>query len=131
MAKENKNKANILIKLAKNNPNLVDEKTKMRIEAYEDVKKRVREEVTNLVEEQVMNFVGIMVLALHDELGFGKKRLEKFVNRIMEQGMMMSEGFLTRDDIFETVKQETGFDFDSLVQAKIDEIISKKGKGND
>lgn len=33
-----------------------------------------------------------------------------------------------KGDMFETMKQETGFNLDSLVQAENDEILSKKGK---
>lgn len=51
--------------------------------------------------------MAVPVMVLRDEFGFGKKRLDKFIDAYMELYDAIDEGYLNLDDIIKTVNEET------------------------
>lgn len=51
--------------------------------------------------------MAVPVMVLRDDFGFGKKRLDKFLDSYMELYDAIEEGYLNLDDIIETVNEET------------------------
>lgn len=49
----------------------------------------------------------VPIMVLRDEFGFGKKRLDKFIDAYMELYNSIDEGYLNLDDIIKTVNEET------------------------
>lgn len=51
--------------------------------------------------------MAVPVMVLRDEFGFGKKRLDKFLDSYMELYDAIEEGYLNLDDIIKTLNEET------------------------
>lgn len=51
--------------------------------------------------------MAVPVMVLRDEFGFGKKRLDKFIDAYMKLYDAIDEGYLNLDDIIKTVNEET------------------------
>lgn len=48
--------------------------------------------------------------ALHDDFGFGKKRLEQFIAKVVDLLDSYTRGYVNLDDLYDTLKKETGID---------------------
>lgn len=49
------------------------------------------------------------LLVLRDEFGFGKKRLERFMDKAVEMLVDVSDERLDYQDMIETIEEETGY----------------------
>lgn len=54
----------------------------------------------------------IPALVARDKFGFGKKRLTTLVEGCMETYDAYEKGYITLDDLTETLKEETGYEFE-------------------
>lgn len=52
--------------------------------------------------------LGFPLIVLHDKFGYGKKRLERFIDELLKQYEAFDEGRITLDDLMETIEAETG-----------------------
>lgn len=52
--------------------------------------------------------LGLPLIALMDEFGFGKKRLERFMEKLLGEYRCFDEGYITLEEIAAVVKEETG-----------------------
>lgn len=52
--------------------------------------------------------LGIPLIVMRDEFGFGKKRLERFIDRAIDQYDSFDKGYITLDDLINTIFEETG-----------------------
>ena len=52
------------------------------------------------------------VMWLHDKKGWGKKRLTELINGVLELYDSFDHGYITLDDLRETLKTETGVKID-------------------
>ena len=52
------------------------------------------------------------VMWLHDKKGWGEKRLTELVNGVLELYDSFERGYITLDDLRETLKTETGVEID-------------------
>ncbi|WP_288961787.1 hypothetical protein [uncultured Peptoniphilus sp.] len=59
------------------------------------------------IERATQLSMAVPIMVLRDEFGFGKKRIEKFVDAYMELYNAIDEGYLNLDDIIKTVNEET------------------------
>ena len=67
-----------------------------------------RAELRRIMDFVVKQYSAVVALCLHDKLGFGKVRAQRFmgeVNRVFES---INEGYLSLDDVIETVEKELG-----------------------
>lgn len=51
--------------------------------------------------------LGIPVMVLHDQFGFGRKRLEKFTDATLELYDSFEKDYITLDDLIQTIYEET------------------------
>ena len=56
----------------------------------------------------IRTLLAMSVSALRDEFGFGKDRLQRFVNRFMKKTDCLAEGWITWKDLCENIQEETG-----------------------
>lgn len=52
--------------------------------------------------------LGLPILVLRDKWGFGKVRLERFIDQVIDMYEAFNEGYLTLDDIHKVIEEETG-----------------------
>lgn len=58
--------------------------------------------------------VTLALLTLRDEFDFGRKRLDRFNQRINEKSACLNENFATWDDYKKILKDETGIDVELI-----------------
>ena len=71
--------------------------TKEYIELREKIGKKISQVILTLAE-----------IALRDEFGFGKARLEKFADRLNEKADCIAKGYTTVEEQLEILEKETG-----------------------
>lgn len=76
-----------------------------QIEAY--IQKGYEKGRQDAIERASQYSMAVPVMVLRDDFGFGKKRLDKFLDSYMELYDAIEEGYLNLDDIIETVNEET------------------------
>lgn len=52
--------------------------------------------------------IGLPCLVLHDKWGYGKQRIERFVWQCIDMLNAFNDGYLTVEDIHQTLKKECG-----------------------
>lgn len=86
----------------------------MSISAKYYAKKAVEKEMDKIRKECEKNaakyYHRLWVLALRDEFGFGKDRLKRVLEKVIELGVDISDGRLNFEDIADVIKDETGLD---------------------
>lgn len=70
--------------------------------------KELDEKLNDIKELTIRTLLAMSVACLRDEFGFGKERLQRFVNRFMQKTECMADGWLTWKDLCETIEAETG-----------------------
>jgi hypothetical protein len=75
-----------------------------------DIKKIKDEAMTEAIDKAFILMLGLPVMVLHDKFGFGAKRLERLTDEVLELYDSYNKGFLTLDDIMNTLKEETGLE---------------------
>lgn len=73
-----------------------------------DVKQIKANATKEAVDVALTLMFGLPILWLHDKKGWGEKRLSELVNGITGLYDSFSRGYLTLDDIRETIQKETG-----------------------
>lgn len=116
MKKITKNKK--MRSLIKSHDKLVDPMLKMKLEVFNEVKAKLVPHAEEYTAQSINNFVSSLALHLRDDLGFGAKRIARSLERVMYRVDFLRDGTITADEVFETIKQETGFDFDKMIQEK-------------
>ena len=72
---------------------------------------RIKKEQTNkAVDVAFTLLLGMPVIVLHDKHGFQPDRLESFVSDILSLYDSYEKGYVTLDDIRQTLKDETGIE---------------------
>lgn len=99
---------------------LVKSKSEQQPKKYSELEKM------EFAEKYLMNYLAATLITLRDEFGFGKKRLENFLQRETDQANYMRDSLVTSKEILETLKQETGFDFHEFVRKRI--LIDSMGE---
>ena len=83
----------------------MSKKRKITVTAAE-LEKRSRKETHKIIDLYLM----CTIWALHTGEGFGRKRLERACNAIVETADDIAAGRLTAEDIRKTIAEETGFE---------------------
>ena len=84
-------------------PKRVDPLTKAMIQ-------QVKRLVANKVAEEVLILtLGLPIMALRDEFGFGRQRLERFMEKTIEIYEDYQNGLFTLQEVKDTIEAETGF----------------------
>ncbi|MBO5100591.1 MAG: hypothetical protein J6B63_04705 [Treponema sp.] len=73
-----------------------------------DINKNKETATKDAVNEAVSLMLSIPVMVLHDKYGFGKKRLQKFTDQCLELFDSFNKGYVSFEDLINTLKEETG-----------------------
>lgn len=72
-----------------------------------------RVEITNAIDYSSTAYSAALALVLHDKLGFGKKRSHRLMSQVWEVFESIKSGYLTLDDVLDTVKNELEIDLEA------------------
>ena len=65
--------------------------------------------ISDISKKNVDAIMSLVVATLHDEFGFGEKRSSQFAKRLMLKAECLTEGYLTWDELIESVSEDVGF----------------------
>ena len=65
-------------------------------------------ELSRIIDYVVKQYSAVLALCLHDKLGFGKVRAQRFMYEVDRVFESINEGYLSLDDVIETVEEELG-----------------------
>ena len=65
-------------------------------------------ELSRIMDYVVKQYSAVVALCLHDKLGFGKVRAQRFMREVNQVFDSINEGYLSLDDVIETVEKELG-----------------------
>lgn len=102
--------------LMKSHQQVFDPKFKEKLEVFEDVKKKLIPVAEEFAENAIKNYIFSTLMVLRDELGFGSKRLERVMEKVISQADCIRDGLVSREDMEKALKEETGFDFEALIE---------------
>lgn len=80
--------------------------------AREAAERYVNERVEQIAGEIARDYLLILMLVLHDEFGFGKKRIMHTYTRVCDISDSISRGLMTFEDIRQTLINECRWDID-------------------
>ena len=66
----------------------------------------IEERTRNTIDYTVKQYSAVLALCLKDKLGFGKKRAQRFMKDVDTMFGDIIAGYLTLDDVIETVEKE-------------------------
>lgn len=66
----------------------------------------IEERTRNAIDYTVRQYSAVLALCLKDKLGFGKKRAQRFMKDVDTMFGDIIAGYLTLDDVIETVEKE-------------------------
>jgi len=77
---------------------------------HKDLKVIQEIEAKNAIAYTVHQYSAAVALCLHDKLGFGKVRAQRFMQDVEELFDSINQDYLSLDDVLETVKNELGIE---------------------
>ena len=84
--------------------------TRRRLErngvAMKELESIIEERTRNAIHYTVRHYSAVLALCLRDKLGFGKKRAQRFMKDVETMFDDILAGYLTLDDVIETVEKE-------------------------
>ena len=84
----------------------------------EDVSKIKQDVAQEAIDKAFISMLGLPVMVLHDQYGWGKKRLSDFMDHVLEQFDSFNKDFITFDDLWKTIEKETGVKLIEKVRKK-------------
>ena len=81
--------------------------------ARQAAERYVNEKIEEIAGEIARDYLLILMLVLHDELGFGKKRIMHIYTRVCDISDSISNGLITFEDIRKTLVDECNWDIDN------------------
>lgn len=75
------------------------------------VSKKALEECSINIKNNILDTIMILMVAtLHDEFGFGEKRVQRAIDRLNYKAECIGEDYCTWDDQIQTIKEELNID---------------------
>lgn len=103
--------------------------------ARQAAERYVNEKIEEIAGTIARDYLLILMLVLHDELGFGKKRIMHIYTRVCDISDSVSNGLITFEDIRQTLIEECKWDIDNAyVERRQDEAywrIAERVGGED
>lgn len=84
-----------------------------RLAAQREIYAQVDKIQAELSKQMTRDYMACLMLVLHDEYGFGTKRLLNVFARVADMAEALNEGFLTFKDIRETLIKEVDIDIEN------------------
>ncbi len=82
---------------------------KLRINIKQDELNKIRKQaVSDATEKALLLVMALPLMALRDEFGFGKKRLERFSEKMEYLLDSFDKGYITIQDLHDCLKEEVG-----------------------
>jgi hypothetical protein len=81
----------------------------LRTEELEVIKK---DAALKAIETALNMMIALPIMVLHDKFGFGPKRTERLIDEIKKLYDSFDEGYLTIEDIKNTIYEELGIEID-------------------
>lgn len=75
---------------------------------YEQIQNYIKQGYNQAIREATNYSLAVPIMVLRDEFGFGKKRIDKFVDAYIKLYEAIDEGWLDINDIIKTINEETG-----------------------
>lgn len=72
------------------------------------IKKIKLDAVREAIEKTFVLLLGLPLIVLRDKEGYGKKRLERFQDYLIEQYKCFDEGYMGLDEVKKVIEEETG-----------------------
>jgi len=76
----------------------------------QDHLENIKAEQNRLARRNLIATMGIPMMVLRDEFGYGSKRLNRFMDLVAVQINCVADGYVEVSEIAAQIKQETGFD---------------------
>lgn len=76
----------------------------------EQLEKMMQEEREKACEFAFLYMINFSILALRDEYDFGKKRMERFIEKVFESYRCFDKDYIEVDDIRDMILEEVGID---------------------
>ena len=73
-------------------------------------RKAMDECIVNIKNNVVDTFIILLAATLHDEFGFGEKRVQRAINRFNLKAECLADDYCTWDDQIQIVKEELGIE---------------------
>lgn len=89
----------------------VSDRAKYLKDQESKIKKQVADRATTFCTEGLFS---VFALVLHDELGFGKKRVEKLLSRVDKQFECITSGNVSLDDIKQEVMDKLNIEINVM-----------------
>lgn len=68
--------------------------------------KAMEEFISNVKSNVIDTFIILMAATLHDEFGFGQKRVQQAIDRFMAKSECLADDYCSWDDYINTIKEE-------------------------
>lgn len=92
--------------------------TNKQLRAKRMVNKSVEQIRAEKYQEALFRQYAAVLSVLHDKHGFGKKRLETFMTDTLFTVGSMTDNYVTKNDIFQMLYDETGFNFPEFMNER-------------
>lgn len=73
-------------------------------------KKALEECINNIKNNTVDTFIILLIATLHDEFGFGEKRVQRAVDRFNYKSECIADDYCSWEDYINTIKEELGIE---------------------
>ena len=80
--------------------------------SHKDLLHVERQSADQAIDYATKAYSAALALALHDKLGFGKKRSQRFIQQVWDTFRNIQEGYLSLDDVVKTVQEDLEIDLD-------------------
>ena len=88
----------------------LNRRTRRRLErngvVIKELESIIEERTRDAIDYTVRQYSAVLALCLRDKLGFGKKRAQRFLKDVDTMFSDILAGYLTLDDVIETVEKE-------------------------
>lgn len=74
--------------------------------AHKDLNVIIEQKAYNAMEFIVKQYSAAVMLCLKDKLGFGRVRAQRFMNNVEELFDSINQGYLSLEDVIQTVEEE-------------------------
>lgn len=78
----------------------------------------LQECVINIKNNTIDTFVILLAATLHDEFGFGEKRVQRAIDRFSFKAECIGEDYCTWEDYIQTIKEELNIELDIRMNDK-------------
>lgn len=76
------------------------------------VKSDIDQIIHSTIDFTISGYEAVLVLALHDKLGFGEKRARRFIEHVRDTFDSVDQGYVSLEDIKDEIKETMNIDIE-------------------